>query len=112
MPPGRSCCRSSRRGRACAALEAIAAGARWSATAVGPLPEVVGAAGLLVGPRDVDRMATALHALWLDGPVHDQVSTEARLRAASDGRTWADVAADTRALYRTVGAAGLHRLPV
>ena len=99
-------------GTGLAAIEAVAAGVPVIASAVGPLPEVVGAAGLLVEPRDVDRMATALHALWLDGPVHDGVSTEARLRATTDIRTWAEVAAETRDVYRAVGAAGLHRLPV
>ncbi len=92
-------------GTGLAALEAIAAGTPVVATAVGALPEIVAAAGLLVEPRDVERLATALHAIWLDGPVHDRVADAARERSLTDARTWDDVAAETRAIYAAVATA-------
>jgi glycosyltransferase involved in cell wall biosynthesis len=94
-----------------AAIEAIAAGTPVVASAVGPLPEVVGAAGLLVEPGDPGRLASALMAAWVDAPVRDRIVEATRLRSATDRRTWADVAAQTRAVYAAVGAAGVHRLP-
>ena len=91
-------------GTGLAAIESIAAGTPVVATAIGALPEIVGAAGLLVEPRDAERLATALHAIWLDGPVHDRVAAAARERSMTDTRRWADVAAETRAIYAMVGA--------
>jgi glycosyltransferase involved in cell wall biosynthesis len=85
------------------AIEAIASGTPVVAAAVGALPEVVGTAGLLVEPRDPDRLAVALAAIWSDGDVHDRVAASARERASGPRRTWADVAAETRAIYADVG---------
>ena len=78
------------------AIEAIAAGTPVVASAVGALPEIVGTAGLLVEPRDPDRLAVALATIWADDRVHERVASEARERAMTDRRTWADVAAETR----------------
>jgi glycosyltransferase involved in cell wall biosynthesis len=86
-----------------AALESIATGTPVIASAVGPLPEVVGSAGLLVEPRDVDRLAVALRTLWIDDGLHGRLVATARDRATSDRRTWADVAAETRRVYAEVG---------
>ncbi|HXI45957.1 MAG TPA: glycosyltransferase [Candidatus Acidoferrales bacterium] len=85
-----------------AALDALAAGVPVVATSVGALPDVVGSAGILVGPRDPDRLAKALRAAWADERVH------ASLRAAAveremGRRTWADVAWETRSIYAEVG---------
>jgi glycosyltransferase involved in cell wall biosynthesis len=88
------------------ALDAIAAGVPVVASAVGALPEVVGTAGFLVEPRDPGRLATALAAAWADGTVAQGVREAARDRAAGTTepmRTWADVAADVRAIYAEVG---------
>lgn len=84
-------------------IEALACGTPVVATSVGALPELVGAAGLLVEPRDPDRLAVALTAIWTDDRVHAGVASAARDRAASDRRTWADVARETRAVYAEVG---------
>lgn len=84
-------------------IEAIACGTPVVASAVGPLPELVGPAGLLVEPRDPDRLAVALATIWADDGVHDRVATAARARAKAGKRTWADVARDTRAVYAQVG---------
>jgi glycosyltransferase involved in cell wall biosynthesis len=84
-------------------IEAIAAGTPVVASSVGALPELVGGAGLLVEPREPDRLATALAAIWADDRVHDRVASGARERATAERRTWADVARATRAVYAEVG---------
>ncbi len=83
-------------------LDALAAGVPVVASAVGALPEVVGRAGLLVEPRDPDRLAHALRAAWADDHVHRGIAGAAAVRAGSDRRTWADVARETRAVYAAV----------
>ena len=88
-----------------AALEALACGTPVVASAVGALPELVGAAGILVEPRDPRRLAVALRAVWVDELVHGRVAGLARERAAAQARTWADVADETRRVYAEVGAA-------
>ncbi|HEX7347833.1 MAG TPA: glycosyltransferase [Candidatus Limnocylindrales bacterium] len=87
-----------------AALDAIAAGVPVIASSVGALPEIVGTAGILVEPRDRDRLAAALLAAWGDGAVRAGIMDAARGRAAATTRTWGDVAADVRAIYAEVGA--------
>ena len=84
-------------------IEAIACGTPVVASAVGPLPELVGPAGLLVEPRDPDRLAVALSTIWTDDGVHQRIATAARARAKASKRTWSDVARDTRAVYAQVG---------
>lgn len=84
-------------------IEAIAAGTPVIATTVGPLPSLVGAAGLLVEPRDPDRLAAALATAWADDAVHAGIAAIARERSAWEQRTWADVASETRAIYAEVG---------
>jgi len=85
-------------------LDALAAGTPVVASAVGALPEVVGPAGLLVEPRDADRLAHALRAAWADDRVHRGIAAAAAARAGSERRTWSDVARETRAVYATVAA--------
>ena len=87
------------------ALEAIACSTPVVASAVGALPEIVGAAGIIVEPRDPSRLATALAATWLDERIYERLRLEARERATGPRRTWADVAVETRSLYASVGAA-------
>ena len=84
-------------------IEALACGTPVVASSVGALPELVGGAGLLVEPRDPDRLAVALRAMWADDGVHGGVAAVARDRAESERRTWADVARETRAVYAEVG---------
>lgn len=95
-----------------AALDALAAGVPVVASAVGALPEIVGTAGILVEPRDRERLAAAIMAMWGDGTVHAGLVVAARERAARNGastRTWADVAAEVRAIYAEVGRRGIAR---
>jgi glycosyltransferase involved in cell wall biosynthesis len=88
------------------AIEAIACGVPVVASTVGALPEIIGAAGILVEPRDPRRLASALETVFLDERVHVTLAEAARGRAAADGRTWADVARETRAIYAMAAAAG------
>jgi glycosyltransferase involved in cell wall biosynthesis len=85
------------------ALEAIACGTPVVASAVGALPEIVGAAGILVPPREPERLASAIATVWSDDPVHARLAAIARERAETDRRTWADVATETRRVYAEVG---------
>jgi glycosyltransferase involved in cell wall biosynthesis len=62
----------------------------------------VGPAGLLVEPRDPDRLAVALSTIWADDAVHGGLAAIARERAEGEPRTWADVAHETRAVYAEV----------
>ncbi|HET7496210.1 MAG TPA: glycosyltransferase [Candidatus Limnocylindrales bacterium] len=83
------------------ALDALGAGVPVVASAVGALPEIVGTAGIIVEPRDPERLAAALAAAWGDGPVRAGIAAAARERSISP-RSWADVAADVRAIYAEV----------
>jgi glycosyltransferase involved in cell wall biosynthesis len=86
-----------------AATEALACGTPVVASAVGALSDLVGSAGILVEPRDPERLAVALRAAWADDRVHDRIAANARERATWQRRTWADVASETRAIYADVG---------
>ncbi|MEA2546680.1 MAG: hypothetical protein QOI09_1953 [Chloroflexota bacterium] len=88
------------------ALEAIACGTPVIASAVGALPEIVGSAGIVVEPRDPERLASALATAWSDEAVHGRLAAVARERAETDRRTWADVADETRRIYAEVAMGG------
>jgi glycosyltransferase involved in cell wall biosynthesis len=87
-------------------LDALAMGTPIVGSAVGAVPEAVGSAGLLVPPRDPDRLAAALRAAWAEERVHRAIAEAAAARAAPGRRTWADVARGTREAY----AAAARRL--
>jgi glycosyltransferase involved in cell wall biosynthesis len=90
------------------ALDALAAGAPVIASAVGALREIVGTAGILVEPRDPERLAAAIATVWGDAPVRQQLLDAVASRAAGTGRTalrprsWEDVATDVRSVYAEV----------
>lgn len=86
-----------------AATEAIACGTPVVASSVGALTDLVGGAGILVEPRDPERLAVALRAAWSDDRVHGRIAATARERATWQRRTWADVARETRVIYADVG---------
>jgi glycosyltransferase involved in cell wall biosynthesis len=86
------------------ALEAIACGTPVVASAVGALPEIVGSAGIVVEPRDPERLASALATTWSDESLYGGLAAAARERAETDRRTWADVADETRRIYAEVAA--------
>jgi glycosyltransferase involved in cell wall biosynthesis len=85
------------------ALDAIAAGVPVVATAVGALPEAVGQAGILVEPKDPARLAEALRTAWVDDRVRNRLVDAAAARGVGGGRTWSDVARETREVYADVG---------
>jgi glycosyltransferase involved in cell wall biosynthesis len=86
------------------AIEALAAGTPVIASAVGALPEIVGGAGILVEPRDPDRLATAIATAWTDEDLWVRLRADALTRSGPDRTTWSDVARATRVVYTDVGA--------
>ena len=86
-----------------AALDALAAGVPVVASSVGALPDIVGTAGILVEPRDPERLAAALSVAWGDDAVRAGIAEAALERATHMDRTWADVAIDVRHIYAEVG---------
>ncbi|MEO8084640.1 MAG: glycosyltransferase, partial [Ardenticatenales bacterium] len=85
------------------ALEAMACGTPVVVSAAGSLPEVVGGAGLAVGPDDVEGWAAALHAVLTDAP--RRAAMAARGREESGRFTWDRTAAQTVDVYRAALAA-------
>lgn len=88
-------------------LEAMACGVPVLASSATSLPEVVGDAGLLADPDDVDAMRAGLLRLLDDRAGAQQLAAAGLARAA--GFSWARCAAETRAVYRQVAAR--HGLP-
>jgi len=86
-----------------AAIDALACGTPVVASAVGALPELVGAAGILVEPQAPGRLAVALRTIWADRRVHARIAGAARERAAADRVTWSATAEATRRVYAEVG---------
>ena len=84
-----------------AATEALASGVPVIASNVGALPEIVGAAGILVEPGDAVRLATALRAAWSDDELHARLAGATAERHDAR-RTWADVARETRLAWAAV----------
>jgi glycosyltransferase involved in cell wall biosynthesis len=78
-------------------LEALACGTPVIASNQSALPEVVGQAGLLVDPLEVDEIAAAITRLLDDADLHQQLAA-AGLRQATRF-TWDDMAAKLSALY-------------
>ena len=92
------------------ALDALAAGVPVIASAVGALPEIVGTGGILVEPRDRERLAAAIATMWADDAVRARLVAPLTPRRGgrtaatrARARTWADVADDVRAIYAAVG---------
>jgi glycosyltransferase involved in cell wall biosynthesis len=86
------------------ALGAIACGTPVIASTVGALPEVVGAAGVLVEPRDPAHLARALEAMWCDDALDRQLRAAA-VTAQARRPTWPEVAEQTRAVYAAASLA-------
>ena len=83
-------------------VEAMAAGVPVVATAVGAVPEVVGDAGVLVAPADVDALAGALEVVLDDDGRRAELVERGRSRVA--GLTWDACAAGLAGLYAEVAA--------
>ncbi|MGC9396610.1 MAG: glycosyltransferase family 4 protein [Anaerolineae bacterium] len=81
-------------------LEALACGTPVVGSNTSSLPEVVGDAGVLVDPADVDEMADALIHLLTDDAFHAELQQRALHQAASF--SWETTARETYAAYKEV----------
>ena len=81
------------------ALEALACGVPVIGSNASSVPEIVGAAGILVDPRDARAMAGALIAVCTEDPLHADLSERA-LRQA-EKFSWAKCARETVAAYES-----------
>lgn len=81
-------------------VEAMACGLAVAASRRGSLPEVLGPAGLLFDPLDVDDMAGAVRRVLLDEPLRRELAALGLARAPSF--SWAAAARSTLALFEGV----------
>lgn len=81
------------------AAEAMACGVPVVATTGGALPEVVGDAGVLVPPGDVDALTRAITTLLSDAARRERLGSAARRRVRAEF-DWEDTARETVDLYR------------
>ncbi|HDQ73545.1 MAG TPA: glycosyltransferase family 1 protein [Chloroflexi bacterium] len=81
-------------------LEALACGTPVVGSDVSSMPEIVGKAGVLLPPDDVEGMAKALIRLATDGEFRAALSRRALAQAARF--SWAQTARQTLAAYREV----------
>jgi glycosyltransferase involved in cell wall biosynthesis len=81
-------------------LEAMACGAPVVSSNASSLPEVVGDAGLLVDPSDVDGLSSALARLLEDEPLRQALAAAGLARAQSF--SWRRLASETVQVYREV----------
>jgi alpha-1,3-rhamnosyl/mannosyltransferase len=79
-------------------LEAMGCGVPAVASNVSSLPEVVGDAGLLVDPTDVEAIAAAMRTVVEDAPLRSALAAKALARSARF--TWEACADETYAAYR------------
>jgi glycosyltransferase involved in cell wall biosynthesis len=81
-------------------LEAMACGAPVVSSSASSLPEVVGDAGMLVDPSDVEGWCSALRQLLEDEPHRAALAAAGRARAQAF--SWRRMAAETVQVYREV----------
>jgi len=79
-------------------LEAMACGVPVIASSTSSLPEVVGDAGILVDPDDIDGLAEAMHRLYQDEGFRSQLGKRALRRAAQF--SWDKTVRQTIECYR------------
>ena len=79
-------------------LEAMACGTPVIASQAGALPEVVGRAGVLLDPADVEGWAEAMAQLWADGPRREELRRLGLEQAARF--SWQEAARQTLDVYR------------
>ena len=82
------------------ALEAMACGAPVIASNTSSLPEVVGQAGLMVNPTDVDDMAAAITGLLTDADLRQKLSQAGQEQARRF--RWEDMAVKLLDLYKMI----------
>ena len=81
-------------------LEAMACGTPVVSSNASSLPEVVGDAGLLVDPADVEGLCSALRRLLEDGTLRQALSSAGQARAQTF--SWRRTASETVRVYREV----------
>jgi len=81
-------------------LEAMACGTPVVCSNAASLPEVVGDAGLLVDPYDVEGLAEAMHRVLTDADLREELRRRGLARARQF--TWERTARETVAVYREV----------
>ena len=81
-------------------LEAMACGAPVIASNVSSLPEIVGDAGLLVDPTNVDELTVAMWRLLSDEALRQELIAKGQVRVARF--SWERAARETLELYRRV----------
>lgn len=81
-------------------LEALACGTPVVASNSSALPEVAGAAGILVDPADVATIADGMQRVLEDGGLREQLSSAGPVQAAKF--TWRSAAEATLSLYRSI----------
>lgn len=84
-------------------LEAMACGAPVISSQTSSLPEVVGDAGVLVDPRNVDAIADSIRRVLEDRAFAEELAQQGIQRAA--GFSWKRTAAETIGIYRHAFAA-------
>jgi glycosyltransferase involved in cell wall biosynthesis len=78
-------------------LEAMACGTPVVVSDTSSLPEVVGDAGIKIGPRDVRGFARAMEQVLMDEPLQKEMSHSGEQQAR--GFTWEKAAQETLAVY-------------
>lgn len=81
-------------------LEAMASGTPVVVSNVSSLPEVVGDAGLLIDPNEVEAWAVALYRVLTDNELHDEMAAKGLVRAQHF--SWERAARETLNVYRKV----------
>ncbi len=81
-------------------LEAMASGTPVIVSNVSSLPEVVGDAGILLDPNDIDGWTVELHRVLTDDTLHAEMSAKGLKRAARF--SWERAARETLNVYRKV----------
>lgn len=84
-------------------LEAMQCGTPVIASNRSSIPEVVGDAGLIVDPEDVEALCHAMYRLYHDAPLREALRARSLARAAHFN--WDRTAAETLAAYRAAIAA-------
>ncbi|MGC9335027.1 MAG: glycosyltransferase, partial [Anaerolineae bacterium] len=81
-------------------LEAMACGLPVIVSNVASLPEVVGDAGLLIDPHDVDELTVAMWRVLSHGELRQEMREKGLRQAARF--SWARAASETLKIYRLV----------
>lgn len=90
-------------------LEAMASGTPVIVSNVSSLPEVVGDAGILLDPNDVDGWTVALHRVLAEKELRAEMSIKGLKRA--EHFSWDRAARETLHVYKKVGAKHLRSQP-